>query len=90
MVTNAMAKIYETVLSSPGMNDNIKFELRMSRKNALLINRLIEAGLSEETLGEDEIFQQLPKESIEELQVIGEEILRKAGLIEFYEKLKSI
>jgi acyl dehydratase len=40
-----IAKIYETLLSIPGMNDKIKIDLRIPRKNVLFLSRIIERGL---------------------------------------------
>ena len=85
------SKIFETVLSSPGMNGRCRINLVMSRQNILLLSRLIEAGLlTKEQRFEDEIINALTKESAEEFKTIHEEILKKADLLEFYEKLKSI
>ncbi|HMU47542.1 MAG TPA: hypothetical protein PKC72_14305 [Chitinophagaceae bacterium] len=85
------SKIFETVLCSPGMTDKCKIVLQISRQNVLLLARLIEAGLlGKEQPFEDAIMQALPKESGEEFKVVHEEILRKAELTDFYEKLKSI
>jgi hypothetical protein len=39
-----IARIYETVLSIPGINENIKIALTISRKNILLLSRAIERG----------------------------------------------
>lgn len=36
-------KIFETVLSSPGMNEKCKIVLTISRQNILVLGRLIEA-----------------------------------------------
>ena len=85
------SKIFETVLSSPGMNGNCKINLVISRQNILLLSRLIEAGLlTKEQHFEDEIINALTKESAEEFKTIHEEILKKGDLTEFYQKLKSI
>ena len=85
------SKIFETVLSSPGMNEKCKIVLMLSRQNILLLSRLIESGLlTDEQAFDDEILEALPNESFEEFKTIHEEILKKANLLEFYEKLKSI
>ena len=85
------SKIFETVLSSPGMSEKCKIILTISRQNILLLSRLIEAGLlSDKKSFEDEIISSLPKESLEEFKGIHEEILKKAELTEFYEKLKLL
>jgi hypothetical protein len=39
-----IARIYETVLSIPGMNENVKIVLSISRKNTLLLSKAIERG----------------------------------------------
>ena len=44
--TNDIAKIYDTVLSIPGMNESVKVDLRMPRKNVLLLSKVIERGLT--------------------------------------------
>lgn len=85
------SKIFETVLSSPGMSESCKITLQMTRQNVLLLGRLIEAGIiSVNASFEDEILSALPEESASEFKVIHEEILKKAGLTDFYEKLKSL
>lgn len=85
------SKIFETVLSSPGMTEKCKIVLMLSRQNILLLSRLIEAGLlTDEQAFDDEIIAALPKESLEELKVIHEEILKKGDLTDFYERLKKL
>ena len=85
------SKIFETVLSSPGMNEKCKIVLMLSRQNILLLSRLIEAGLlTKEQSFEDEIINALPKDMLEDFKGIHEDILNKAGLTEFYRKLKEI
>jgi len=85
------SKIFETVLSSPGMTEKCKIVLMLSRQNILLLSRLIETGLmTNEQAFDDEIIAALPKESVEEFKTIHEEILRKSDLTEFYERLKLL
>ena len=85
------SKIFETVLSSPGMTEKCKVVLMLSRQNILLLSRLIEAGLlTEKQKFDDEIISALPKESFEEFKTIHQEILKKGDLTEFYERLKFL
>ena len=85
------SKIFETVLSSPGMNEKCKIVLILSRQNILLLSRLIESGLlTDEQAFDDERIAALPKESVEEFKAIHEEILKRSDLTEFYERLKSL
>ena len=85
------SKIFQAILSSPGMGEKCKINLLISRQNILLLSRVIEAGLlSEDNLFDDEIIHALPKDSLSELKLIHEEILKKGALTEFYERLKMI
>lgn len=83
--------IYSMVLSSPGMLEICKIVLHLSRQNVLLLSRLIEAGvLAGKNNFEDEILNALPEASSNEFKIIHEDILKKSGLTDFYEKLKSL
>ena len=85
------SKVFEMVLSSPGMAENCKISFKMSRQNVLVLGRLIESGiLDSKSSFEDEILGALPEESAAEFKIIHEEILKKAGLTDFYEKLKLL
>ena len=89
--TKEKSKIFQAILSSPGMGEKCKLNLMISRQNILLLSRVIEAGLiSDNNLFEDEIIDALPKDSLTEFKMIHEEILRKGALTEFYERLKMI
>ena len=84
-------KIFETVLSSPGMNEKCKIVLTISRQNILVLGRLIEAGfIAENSSFKDEIMAALSKESLDEFKTIHEEILRKGELTDFYQRLKAL
>ncbi len=90
LTTNDVAKLYDTILSIPGMNETVKIDMKISRKNALLLNRLIERGL---TLKQDakssNLLDNLPADTLQELSSVAEDCLKKAGLTELSEKLKS-
>jgi hypothetical protein len=91
VVNKEKSKIFETVLSSPGMNEKCKVVLQLSRQNVLLLSRLIEAGLlTKERPFDDEIIRAFPKESADEFKTIHEEILKRAELTDFYERLKQL
>lgn len=73
------------------MTEKCKVVLQLSRQNVLLLSRLIEAGLlTKEQPFEDVIISAFPKDSGEEFKVIHEEILRKADLTDFYERIKLL
>jgi len=70
---------------------NSRLNLVLSRQNIILLSRLIEAGLlSGKNIVEDEIINVLSRESLEEMKTVHQEILKRANLVEFYQKLKLI
>jgi hypothetical protein len=91
LTTNDVAKVYDTILSIPGMNETVKIDLKMSRKNVLLLNSVIERGL---TAKDDEkssnLLNNVPEENLKELRALAIECLQKAGLIELSEKLNML
>ncbi|KIA95725.1 hypothetical protein OA93_17850 [Flavobacterium sp. KMS] len=91
MTTNDVAKVIDTVLSIPGMNEVVKIDLKISRKNALLLNHIIERGISLKVDSKPSILMtSIPQENLQELKFFGEECLQKAGLIELREKLSIL
>lgn len=72
------------------MNDNVKIQLSIPRKSVLLLSKVIERGLSgKDHPEESNILNIASKETLQELGSISDELLKKAGLIEMNEKLKS-
>jgi DNA primase large subunit len=91
LTTNDVAKVYDTILSIPGMNDTVKIDLRISRKNVLLLNQVIERGLVVKDDEKNEgLLSNIPDENLEELKIIAGQYLEKAGLIELNEKLNEL
>ena len=94
-VTNAngteRAKIFEALFTSPGMNETCKIVLNPSRQTILLLSRMIEHGMEamKEERG-DELLLHVPVESINHLKVVMEEMLKRGGLVEFYDRLKKL
>ncbi len=76
-----VAIVYETILSSPGMNDTVKIDLKMTRKNVLLLVGVIKAGFPAK---EDGVT------SLEEIKSFLTQLLTKTGLTETFEKLNSL
>ena len=73
--TNDVAKVYDTILSIPGMNEIVKIDLKISRKNVLLLNSVIERGL---TAKDDDKSSNLPNSVPEES--FGYDIMRIAKI----------
>jgi hypothetical protein len=91
MTTNEVAKVYDTVLSIPGMNETVKIDVKINRKTVLLMNSVIERGLNAKGEGQAQgLLELIPKETVEELKKFSEECLQKAGLAELSEKIKDL
>jgi hypothetical protein len=90
MTTNDVAMVFDTMLSVPGMNDVIKIDLKVSRKNILLLNQVIQRGLSGKEEDKLNLLGSISEESLQELKDLSQECLHKAGLIEFNEKLNAL
>ncbi|CAM3689155.1 hypothetical protein [Flavobacterium chungbukense] len=87
MITkNEVAKVFDTILSIPGMSETVRIDLKISRKNVLLLSHLITLGLNSKK--EDSMLLEcISSESQQDLKSISEECLLKAGLVELNEKL---
>jgi len=87
---NDAAKIFDTILSIPGMSETVKMEFKISRKNVLLLSNVIELGLSVKDTDKSNLLGVVPKENLQELNALAEDCLQKAGLTDFNAKLKSL
>jgi len=88
---NEKLKIYETVLSSPGMGEKCKIILQLSRQNILVLSRIIEGGLeADEKETNGDILMLLTREGMDEFRKVVDDILQKGELTNFYENLKSL
>jgi hypothetical protein len=88
---NEIVKIYETILTVPGMAEEVKVNFKTSRRNLLLLSKVIERGLNAKET-DDKLFTILEivsKETLKELSEIPIELLQRAGLTEMNERLKS-
>lgn len=89
--TKDAAIVYETLLSSPGMSDSVKIDLRIPRKNVLLLFQLIETGLlckDEKTSGN--FLIPMDAATSEAMRQIAGDLLSKAGLTAMQERLQEL
>ena len=72
LTTNDVAKVYDTILSIPGMNETVKIDMRISRKNVLLLNSVIKRGLiSKDDDKSSNLLESIPQETLKELDAIA-------------------
>lgn len=88
--TKDVTVVYETLLSSPGMNDTVKISLHIPRKNILLLTKIIELGLSAKDSEQGGLMQVAGNDIIGELNSLTGDLLQKAGLTEMYNKIHSL
>lgn len=87
---NVLGTVYETLLCSPGMNEAVKIDVKISRKTVLLLNSVIDGGLSKDGEATQELIKLVPPEDAAKLKDFADECLNKAGLKELSEKMKSL
>jgi hypothetical protein len=91
LTTKDVAIVYETLLTSPGMNDAVKVTLTIPRKDVLLLSKVIELGLSmKDDTSKGGLLSAVSGESLDELNTVAADLLKKAGLTEMYDKLNSL
>jgi hypothetical protein len=91
LTKNDVAKVFDTVLSIPGMNEIVKIDLKISRKNVLLLNHIVDRGLhTKAESDETDLLHSVPAEGLDELSALAADCLHKAGLTELSEKLTTL
>lgn len=91
LTTNEVAQVFDTILSSPGMSETVKIDMRVSRRNILLLHHVIEKGLSaKDAEGGFPILANTDEGTVQELKSFSRDCLDKAGLVELSEKLMQL
>ena len=85
-----LGSAYEILLCTPGMNENVKIDVKISRKTALLLNAVIESGIDKEQAFAQELLKLVPRDEIAPLQQLANDCLEKAGLREVSEKMRVL
>jgi hypothetical protein len=81
--------LYETLLANSWMEQQVRIDLRLSRRNALALSKLIEIGLTEENRAADSLLQATLREA-DLLAALPADLRKKADLTEMYEKLIAL
>jgi hypothetical protein len=91
MEKSEVGKVMDTIMSIPGMNEMVKIDFKISRKNALLLSSVIERGLDgKNDNGIGGLVESMLPEHLQELRDISKDCLSKAGLLELSEHLKLL
>ena len=90
LTENDAVRVFDTIMSSPGMNEMVRMDLKISRKNVLLLHHAIERGIAEDGGSPSARLQGTSKENAQELKQLSEECLQRAGLTELNQKLSEL
>ncbi|MCF0065671.1 hypothetical protein MUK70_11370 [Dyadobacter chenwenxiniae] len=91
MNAKELSSVYDTIMSIPGMNDQIKIDLKISRKNVLLLTQAISKALSDQVMNDSpDLIDISSKESKEELLALSNDCLQKSGLVELNDRLAKL
>jgi len=83
--------VYEALLSPDTMSTSVKISLNITRKQALLLSKVIERGLSvQQEDGQVGILSVVDGTELTKLQGLSADLLKKAGLTEMIDKLNSL
>ena len=91
MSTKELASVYDTIIRIPGMGEQVKIDLKISRKNALLLSQAIRKGLYAKINEENpDLLDIVTSDYKQELTMLSDECLMKAGLTDLSEKLLKL
>lgn len=88
MVSNEMTRVFDALLSVPGMKDSVKVDMRIPRKTVFFLAQVIHLGLN--TSGNEKeqgVLAALSPEDIQVMKEFAKNALEKAGLTELNQKL---
>lgn len=84
-----MMIVYEMLPVFPGMGDSVKITMNVSRKVALLMAKMMEIGMVSKD-DQTGLFSIVDEQTLAQLKKLPEEILEKAGLTKWNEKLVAL
>ncbi|MCF0040317.1 MULTISPECIES: hypothetical protein [Dyadobacter] len=91
MNAKELTSVYDTIMSISGMNDQIKIDLKISRRNVLLLTQAIKRALSFPGVeGNPDLIEIASNETKEELLALSADCLQKSGLVELNKRLAKL
>jgi hypothetical protein len=89
MIKVELEKVYDTLLSSPGMGEMIKIDFKMSRKTILLMSHVMQKGIIK-NVDEDLLLKVIGKDSLEELKNVLDNCLEKGSLNQLHHNILNL
>lgn len=92
MAKHDVTAVMDTILATPGMEQTVKLTMKISRKNLLLLGKVIERGLHEKLSDTsiNLILASLTADIRKDLLEINNDLLDKSGLTALQTKLKML
>ena len=91
MNAKELASVYDTIMSIPGMNDQIKIDLKLSRRNVLLLTQAIKRALNAPKVDDStDLIDIASKEAKEDLLLLATDCLQKSGLTDLNDRLAKL
>jgi hypothetical protein len=91
MNAKELASVYDTIMSVPGMNDQIKSDLKISRRNVLLLTQAIRRALRIPGDGSNlDSIDIASGEWKDELLALSADCLQKSGLVHLNDRLAKL
>lgn len=87
MEQREMKMVYDTLLSAPGMSESVKVDIRLTRREILLLTQLLEKGLSVKGEGFADLALEEERQCILEVSTA---MLEKSGLSTTVAHLKGL
>ncbi len=90
LTTNDVVKVYNIILSITGMNEIVKIDMKIFRKNVLLLNSVIRRGLvAKDDDKSANLLEGIPPETLQELEGIADDYMLKSGLANLHISLRT-
>lgn len=80
-------RVYDTLLSAPGMEDEVRVDVRIPRKHLLLFNHILGLQVLPQA---SELLKHVDADFFTAMKDLGARFLDKAGLADFNAKFISV
>ncbi|MFP5439042.1 MAG: hypothetical protein ACLGH8_14775 [Bacteroidia bacterium] len=87
MNADEVARVYDTLLSAPGMDDEVRVDMRILRKQLFLLNHILNLP---SLVQASELLKYIDKGFYRDLTELGTKFLDKASLTEFNAKFMNV
>lgn len=80
-------RVYDTLLSAPGMEDEVRVDIKIRRKHLLLFKHILGLHVLPQA---SELLKHVDPDFFSAMSELGDKFLEKAGLADFNAKFVSV